>query len=144
MTTLNAGAGRALRAAPVHAATDVTGFGLLGHLNSLLRASGAAADLEAGTVPLLPRVREMALQGAIPSGTKRNLASVAQAVTFDPSMAEVDRLILADAQTSGGLLIAAPESSRDQLLAALQREGTLAAAVIGRVRAGTPGSISVR
>ncbi|HWH03204.1 MAG TPA: selenide, water dikinase SelD [Gemmatimonadales bacterium] len=144
MTTLNAGAGRALRAAPVHAATDVTGFGLLGHLNSVLRASRAAADLEAGSVPLLPRVREMALKGAIPSGTKRNLASVAQAVTFDPAMAEVDRLILADAQTSGGLLISAPESSRDQLLAALKREGTLAAAVIGRVRAGEPGSISVR
>ena len=144
MTTLNAGAGRALRAAPVHAATDVTGFGVLGHLNSLLRASGAAAELAAGTVPLLPRVREMALKGAVPSGTKRNLASVAQAVTFDASIAEVDRIILADAQTSGGLLIALPESSRDPVLAALRREGTLAAAEIGRVRAGEPGTITVR
>ena len=144
MTTLNAGAGRALRAAPVHAATDVTVFGLLGHLNSLLRASGAAADLQTGLVPLLPRVREMALKGAVPSGTRRNLASVAHAVTFDASLAEVDRIILADAQTSGGLLIALPESSREPVLAALKREGTLAAAEIGRVRAGEPGSITVR
>jgi len=95
-------------------------------------------------VPLLPRVREMALKGAIAGGTKRNFASVAQAVTFDPAMDEIDRIILADAQTSGGLLIAAPASSRDQLVAALKRENTLAAAVIGRVRAGEPGSISVR
>ena len=144
MTTLNAGAGRALKAAPVHAATDVTGFGLLGHLNSVLRASGAAADLQAGVVPLLPRVREMALKGAVPSGTKRNLASVAHAVSFADGIAEVDRIILADAQTSGGLLIAAPESSRDALLAALQRERTLTATEIGRVRAGEPGSIAVR
>lgn len=144
MTTLNAGAGRALRAAPVHAATDVTGFGLLGHLHSVLRASGVAADLQAGMVPLLPRVREMALQGAVPSGTKRNLASVAHAVTFEGSIPEVDQIILADAQTSGGLLIALPEESRDRLLEALRREATLAAAEIGRVRAGEPGAITVR
>jgi selenide,water dikinase len=86
----------------------------------------------------------MALKGAIASGTKRNFASVAHAVTFDPEMEEVDRIILADAQTSGGLLIAAPESSRDELVAALKRERTLAAAVIGRVRSGEPGSITVR
>ena len=72
-------------------------------------------------VPLLPRVRELALQGAIPSGTKRNLASVAHAVTFDPSLAEVDQLILADAQTSGGLLIALPIIDRWQDLPALAR-----------------------
>ena len=144
MTTLNAGAGRALRAAPVHAATDVTGFGLLGHLNSLLRASGAAAELDSRAVPVLPRVRELVERGAVAGGSKRNLASVAHAVTFDASVTEVDRIILADAQTSGGLLVALPESSRDAVLAALRREGTLAAAVIGRVVAGEPGAIVVR
>jgi len=144
MTTLNAGAGRALRAAPVHAATDVTGFGLLGHLNSLLRASGAAAELDSRAVPVLPRVRELVERGAVAGGSKRNLASVAHAVTFDADVTEVDRIILADAQTSGGLLVALPESSRDAVLAALRREGTLAAAVIGRVVAGEPGAIVVR
>ena len=144
MTTLNAGAGRALRAAPVHAATDVTGFGLLGHLNSLLRASGAAAELDSRAVPLLPGVRELVGRGAVAGGSKRNLASVAHAVTFDASVAEVDRIILADAQTSGGLLISLPESSREAVLGALRREGTLAAAVIGRVTAGEPGAIAVR
>jgi len=144
MTTLNAGAGRALRAAPVHAATDVTGFGLLGHLHSLLRASGAAADLDSRAVPLLPRVRELAERGAVPSGTRRNLASVSHAVTFDGSVDEVTRIIVADAQTSGGLLIAVAESGRDALQAALRREGTLAAAEIGRVRTGEPGAIAVR
>jgi selenide, water dikinase len=145
MTTLNAGAARAMTkvSPPIHAATDVTGFGLLGHLHSLLSASGVAAELRAAAVPLFPRARELGERGAVPGGTRRNLESVASAVEFAPAIDEVGRILLADAQTSGGLLIAVPEPALAGLLAALRREETPAAAVIGRVVAGPPGRIRV-
>src|SRR5260370_378273 len=76
MTTLNAGAARAMLDVGVHAATDVTGFGLLGHLRTLLEASGAGAELRAAAVPLLPRAREAAERGAGPGGTERRVARV--------------------------------------------------------------------
>src|SRR5205823_314990 len=82
MTTLNAAAARAMLAVGVHAATDVTGFGLLGHLHSLLEASGAAAEVTAHAVPLLPHARDMAARGAVPGGTQRNLTSLADSVSF--------------------------------------------------------------
>src|SRR5437867_11407518 len=143
MTTLNAGAARAMLAVGVHAATDVTGFGLLGHLHTLLEASGAAAEIRAAAVPWLPRAREAAERGAIPGGTERNLASVADAVSFAAGVDRTARLLLADAQTSGGLLIVVAAERADALVAALRREATPAAAVIGRVVAGTPGAIAV-
>jgi selenide,water dikinase len=143
MTTLNAGAARAMLAVGVRAATDVTGFGLLGHLQSLLRASRAAAEIDLATVPFLPRVREMAERGAIPGGTRRNLESLGGAVTFSAGVDEITKLMLADAQTSGGLLIALPAAKAPALLAALQKEGTPVAVVIGRVVAGQAGTIAV-
>jgi len=146
MTALNAGAARAMLAMgqSVHAATDVTGFGLLGHLGTLLEASGVAAEVTAAAVPLLPRAREAAERGAIPGGTERNAAAVADAVAFADGVDRTTRLLLADAQTSGGLLIAIAPERADALVAALGREGTLAAAVIGRVVAGGAGRIAVR
>ena len=144
MTTLNAGAARAMLATGVHAATDITGFGLLGHLSSLLRASGVAAEITLRDVPLRPEARAMAERGAIPGGTKRNLQSVAAAVTFAPALTEADQLLLADAQTSGGLLIAVAADRAAALATALGNEGTPAAAVIGRVVAGPAGTITVK
>ena len=143
MTTLNAGAARAMLAIGVRAATDVTGFGLLGHLQSLLRASRAAAQLDVAAVPFFPRVREMAERGAVPGGTRRNLESLGAAVTYGAGVDETAKLMLADAQTSGGLLIAVPQSKGPALLAALQKEGTPVAVVIGRVVAGQAGTIAV-
>jgi selenide,water dikinase len=143
MTTLNAGAARAMLGVGVHAATDVTGFGLLGHLRTLLEASGAAAEVRAAAVPLLPRAREAAERGAIPGGTERNAASVADAVSFAAAVDRTARLLLADAQTSGGLLIAVAAERADTLVAALRREATPAADVIGRVVTGKPGTIAV-
>ena len=144
MTTLNAGAARAMVAVGVRAATDVTGFGLLGHLRSLLEASGVAAEVRAAAVPVLAGAREAAQRGAIPGGTERNVASLADVVSFGDGVDPVDRVLLADAQTSGGLLIAvAPERSA-ALVAALGREATPAAAVIGQVVAGPAGRIAVR
>ena len=143
MTTLNAGAARAMLEVGAHAATDVTGFGLLGHLRTLLEASGVAAELEAGAVPVLPRARELAERGAVPGGTTRNAASAAEAVTFANRVDATARLLLADAQTSGGLLIAVAPERTAALVAALEREETPAAAIVGRVVAGAAGRISV-
>jgi selenide,water dikinase len=125
------------------AATDVTGFGLLGHLRSMLLASGASARLWAGTVPFLPDVRSLAENGHIPGGTKRNLDAVAGSTIFADDIPPVDRLLLADAQTSGGLLVAVRPEAGPTLLEALRHEGTLAAAHIGMVAGGVAGTIVV-
>jgi selenide,water dikinase len=142
MTTLNDGAMRAALACGVRAATDVTGFGLLGHLGQLLSASGVAAELDLTRVPVLDRARELAAAGHVPGGTTRNLA--ASTAEWEPEIGQADRLLLADAQTSGGLLLAVAPAARDDLLAALAREATPAAAVIGRCIDGPPGAIMVR
>jgi selenide,water dikinase len=105
MTTLNADASRAALEAGVRCATDVTGFGLLGHLFKLARASGVTAVLDAAAVPLLEGVRESVREGFVPGGSRRNLAWVAEHVAAD-GVDEETMLLLADAQTSGGLLIA--------------------------------------
>ena len=143
MTTLNAGASRAMLATGVHAATDVTGFGLLGHLHNMLAASGVAAALDANAVPILAGARALADRGAIPGGTKRNRDALASHVTFGDGVPEVVRLLLFDAQTSGGLLIALPYDRSDALLDALRRERTPAAVRIGRIVPGPAGAIAV-
>jgi len=102
------------------------------------------AELAAAAVPLLPHARQAAERGAIPGGTTRNVAGVADAVTYADGVDGTTRVLLADAQTSGGLLIAVAPERADALVAALGREGTLAAAVIGRVVAGEAGRIAVR
>ncbi len=104
MTTLNAAASQAALAAGVRAATDVTGFGLLGHLHKMARASGVTARLDAKAVPYLEGSLEAAAAGFISGGTRRNLAWVAPHLST--SLGEDKLLLLADAQTSGGLLIA--------------------------------------
>ena len=146
MTTLNAGAARAMLAVGVDAATDVTGFGLLGHLHNMLAASGMAAELDSAAVPLLPRAAELASpeMGSVPGGTGRNRDAVAPHVTFAPGVDETTRVLLCDAQTSGGLLLAVPPERAEALVAALKKEGTPAAARIGRVTAGPAGTIQVR
>ena len=143
MTTLNAGASRAMLAVGVHAATDVTGFGLLGHLHNMLSASGVAAALEASSVPFLRGAADVVERGAIPGGTKRNREALSPHVTFSPGVPEVIRVLLFDAQTSGGLLIAVPEARAAALVKALEHEKTIVARHIGRVVAGTPGTITV-
>jgi len=142
MTTLNDGAMRAALAGGVRAATDVTGFGLLGHLGQMLSASGVAAELHLSGMPLLDGARELAAAGFVPGGTTRNLA--ASTAEWEPEIAHADRLLLADAQTSGGLLLAVQPTALSALLAALTAEATPAAAVIGRCLDGPPGAIRVR
>ncbi len=131
MTALNDGAARAAGAAAVRCATDVTGFGLLGHLGNILAASNVGAQVETSRLPVLPGALELAAKGCVPGGTKRNFEAARAA--WAPDLEEAERMIAVDAQTSGGLLLAvAPERLAD-LLAGLRAEGTLAAAVIGEI-----------
>jgi selenide,water dikinase len=140
MTTLNDAASEAMLEADAVAATDVTGFGLLGHLRRMLLASGCSADVDASAVDLLPGVLDLARSDVVPGGTKRNLAYVAPHTDFGELDAPA-RALLADAQTSGGLLIGA--TGPDALEAALAAR-RVAYRRIGRSREGTAGAISIR
>ena len=132
MSTLNDGAARAAREAEVHACTDVTGFGLLGHLGNILAAGRKGAEIWLEEIPVFPHVRNLAARGLVPGGTERNLEAAGD-VRWDPSLDPTERIICVDAQTSGGLLMAVAPDRHDALIDALRREGTPAAATIGRV-----------
>jgi selenide,water dikinase len=130
MTTLNARAAAAARAAGAHALTDVTGFGLLGHLHELARASGCAAEVDAGAVPAIDGVLELlAGEEAIAGGTRRNRDWVSPSVEWAGEVDAPRQWLLCDAMTSGGLLVAAPEGSD----APGVRIGTLADGSAGRI-----------
>jgi selenide,water dikinase len=142
MTTLNAAPAQAMVEVGVEAATDVTGYGLLGHLHEMLSASGVAAEIDAASVPLLPGTLELAEAGVVPSGTRSNLAFVDPHLDWGVA-SEPERLALADAQTSGGLLIAVSPEKAGQLASALTARG-IDAARIGETIPGPPGSVAVR
>jgi selenide, water dikinase len=142
MTTLNDGAARAALRIGVSAATDVTGFGLLGHLTNILDASKVAAEIAFDSLPILPHALNLAARGVIPGGTQRNLEA-ADRVEWDTDLRPADRYLCVDAQTSGGLLLVVPPEHEAPLLAALREERTPAAAVIGRIVTGSPGKIKV-
>jgi selenide,water dikinase len=139
MTTLNRAAAEAMLEVGVSAATDVTGFGLLGHLQIALSASGASARVLAGAVPLLPGTLELADRGVVPAGTRSNHLFVSSNVDWG-ELPKAEQLVLADAQTSGGLLIAVPQDRADNLAAALDARGTLARR-IGEIGDAEPGKI---
>ncbi len=142
MATLNATAADVLGAHQVKAATDVTGFGLLGHLGSMMRASGTAAVVRRESVPELPGARRMIASGVYAGGSRRNLESASRFTDFG-SATEADRMLLADAQTSGGLLAAVDPSRVDAVITDLVAAGTPAAALVGEVTGGVPGRISL-
>lgn len=120
----------------VHALTDVTGFGLLGHLLEICRGSGLAADLQFGQVPVLPEALPLAKQGIGPGAIDRNLASYGHEVDFDARLQDWQRRLLADAQTSGGLLVSVAAEAADEVLDCFRRAGFGQAAVIGTMRQG--------
>lgn len=142
MTHLNRGARDAAVEVGVHAATDVTGFGLLGHLRELCAASGTGARVVLDAVPVIDGVRALLADGMVAGGTRRNHASVAPHVDFG-GLPEPEQLLLADAQTSGGLLLAVAPEKAERLLAACRRQGTLAAAAIGELTDDRRGRITV-
>jgi selenide,water dikinase len=143
MTALNDGAARAALKVGVSAATDITGFGLIGHLSGILEASKVAAEIAFESIPVLPHAKNLAARGVIPGGTQRNLEA-ANRVDWAPDLSQADRYLCVDAQTSGGLLLVVPPEHEAALLAALHEERTPAASVIGRIVSGTPGSIRVK
>ena len=125
------------------AATDVTGFGLLGHLHRMLRASGAAAEVWADRCRCCPARAGLAAAGFISGGTSANVSYLADVTDIEPDTDPVTAVLLHDAQTSGGLLIAIPPSAVDALREDLRARGR-EAAVVGTVRPGEPGRITVR
>jgi selenide,water dikinase len=134
MATLNRAAADAMMAVGVNAATDVTGFGLLGHLREMAEGSGLGAEIDSRAVPLFDRVLELAALGHAPGGTNANLSQArATGATFDSGVSEPHQLALSDAQTSGGLLLSVPENRVEILLAELVRRGVNRAAVVGRM-----------
>ncbi len=143
MTTLNRGAAEAMLRVDAHAATDVTGYGLLGHLHEMARASRLEARVTAAAVPLLPGAERLARQGHVPGGTRRNAADREDDVVWRGDVAEELRILLCDAQTSGGLLIAVAPDRVDRLLALLVEAGAPAAVVVGELVEGAPGRIVV-
>jgi selenide,water dikinase len=139
MTTPNNEASEAVRELGAAAATDVTGFGLLGHLHRMLLASGVAAEIDAGAVPLIDGALDLARSGVVPGGTARNHAFVAPHVDWG-GLDEPEQLLLTDAQTSGGLLVATRDP--EALTGALSERG-VPSVVVGTVRDGRPGRIGV-
>jgi selenide,water dikinase len=133
MTTLNAEAARAMLRHEVHAATDITGFGLAGHASKLADGSGVTLRIEESDLPLLPGALDCCREGMIPGGGRRNREFYGARVRISDEVAAEMAEIFFDPQTSGGLLIALPEAQALPLLAELQAGGNLEAAVIGRV-----------
>lgn len=146
MAALNAGPAEAMNAvgigpAGVHAATDITGFALLGHLYHLARSSGVRLELSDSAVPVLPDAAPLAAAGNVTRGGRENADYLADVVEFAEEIPEARRNVLLDPQTSGGLAIFVAEGRADDLLAALAAEGVATRAVIGRAVAGAPGIV---
>ncbi|MBF05866.1 MAG: hypothetical protein CL741_01165 [Chloroflexi bacterium] len=130
--------------APDPNATDVTGFGLLGHLSQMMKSSGLSANLNWSKIPILPDVVELAQSGNISGGTTRNIETIRKNVTIEDGLSDLNLIILADAQTSGGLLISVSEERSEELVNKLVNNQTLYSSVIGKVTKGNPGTITVR
>ncbi|MDQ2732352.1 MAG: selenide, water dikinase SelD, partial [Armatimonadota bacterium] len=142
MITLNASASEAAQRAGAHACTDITGFGFLGHLHQLARASGLAVRVDASALPILPEALELARVGVVPGGADRNRLYITNHVEWNSTPGEIQSILL-DPQTSGGLLIAVEPHRADALVWDLEESGTLAAAVVGECVEGAAGRMEV-
>jgi selenium donor protein len=143
MLNLNKTAAEVMLTFPVSTATDVTGFGLLGHLHEMTAASGLDAVIIAGDVPLLPGAEEMAAAGIIPGGTLNNLEYVQKFVHWDERIGYVKKILLCDAQTSGGLLVSMPETHAYEFVQTLSENG-VTGVIIGRMVSEGKGLITVK
>ena len=133
MTNLNSGGAKAMNAVGVNACTDITGYGLLGHLLEMCEGSKISATIECNEIPLIQGVFELAQKGFIPGGTKRNLDHVIPNVNFSKNISQEQKYLLADAQTSGGLLISVPKDKAEDLQNLLTENKCLSSSVIGQV-----------
>jgi selenide,water dikinase len=144
MVRLNRSAARAADAFDVSASTDVTGYGLLGHLREMLGGGGVAAEIAVSSLPVLPGARRLVGHGLAPEGSRRNLAAARPVLEVASGVAEDDLLLAADAQTSGGLLLAVAEREAPALLEALRAGGDASASVVGRFTQARTGSSAIR
>lgn len=144
MATLNRSASIAMQRVGVNSATDITGFGLLGHLYEMAKASQLEAEIELGQVPIIEGTWALVKQGIAPGGTYNNLDYLTDKVEWPENITEEEKLVLCDAQTSGGLLISVPPDRLDLLITELKVEAVEVTAVIGRFIKGQPGKIRVR
>jgi selenide,water dikinase len=142
MRRLNGPASAAMVRVGVSACTDVTGFGLLGHLHEMAEASGVAIRVQSGLVPILPEAREYAEMDLFPGGSRANYQYMMRFATYDNGISEEERMLLCDAQTSGGLLISVPAHSLTVLEGELKKEG-VDGVMIGEVIEGPAGHIRV-
>lgn len=142
MTTLNRDACEAVLKVGIHALTDITGFGLLGHLRNMTQASKVSARIKLSQVPVIPAAWEYVKAGIAPGGTHANRRFLADWVTYDESLSKEEELMLCDAQTSGGLLASVAADRVEALMNEL-RQRNVTAAVVGRIEAGNPGRIFV-
>lgn len=133
MRTLNREAAEVASRFGAHAMTDISGFGLLGHAREMMVASSCSATVFANHVPVFSEVRELIAAGEVPGGTQRNLESLGSDVLWETDLSSDDRFLLADAQTSGGLLIAIPPEDETSLRMALNAAGVPVAATVARV-----------
>ena len=122
MLALNRRASEIMLEVGVNACTDVTGYGLLGHLREIVVASGVGARVNASAVPVLPGTEKLVRDGAVPGGTHNNYRYLRSTVQWDPALPDEMKLILCDPQTSGGLLMVVPRGKVDRLLAALRKD----------------------
>lgn len=145
MATLNKGAADAMIEVGVNAATDVTGFGLLGHLSQMMKASGTTATVRWSDIPILPGALELARAGSVSGGTARNMESLEGKVVLGEGVSEFEFMVLADAQTSGGMLISVPEERSDALVKSLVANQTLYSELVGKVSgsSSTPGIVTI-
>jgi len=143
MSTLNQAACEAMTRVGANAATDVTGFGLLGHLRNVVAASRCSATVWLDEVPVVPEARVYVKDGIAPGGTHANYRFLQDHVTYEDGIDKPEQLLLCDAQTSGGLLVAVDPSRAEALVAALEERGTPAHAIVGRLEDGPAGRIRV-
>ena len=133
MAALNKSASESMISVGVNACTDVTGFGLLGHLREMMEGSGLGARIYKSKVPVIEGTVDLLKQGIVPGGTMRNLDSLKSTVWWDKEISENDKILLSDAQTSGGLLISVNPNKADKLQQSLSETGTLSNQIIGEV-----------
>jgi selenide, water dikinase len=143
MTTLNRVASEVFTQCDTHALTDVTGFGLLGHLRNIVAASNVGARIYFDDVPVIAAAREYAQAGISPGGTHANHKFLSDWVGYAPDIKKEEQLILCDAQTSGGLLAAVPADQADTVVASLRARGVEDAVAVGKIDSAHPGQIVV-
>ncbi|MBS3795440.1 MAG: selenide, water dikinase SelD [Candidatus Thorarchaeota archaeon] len=143
MASLNRKAAEAMTEVGVNACTDITGFGLLGHLREMAAGSKVDVSISASAVPIIEVARQLAGADVIPGGTKNNLGHVKPHLDVTDGVSQIDLYLLADAQTSGGLLISIPESLVDELMAQLNKKGIEQATIIGSITDEGSGRITI-